>query len=255
MQRCFSSATCLIDTFMRHRPMAEESSILQDMQLADGERVRPYGILTLHKPANIRDNRILSPILNTFIQISKRMPILFPVHPEMFEWFQDKYLSDYPVDHFICNPEPWDGRMRLRLIPQLGYVDFIRLMSEARVVFTDSGGIQDETTMLGVPCITLEDTTERPITLKQGTNVLAGSNPEKIIREFNRARRKRNTVNRSPRYWDGKAANRIIKVLFDDFCSSRSIAAPDSGVEGDRQERSHSAAARSSHPGRFSSRL
>jgi UDP-N-acetylglucosamine 2-epimerase len=141
------------------------------------------------------------------------------------------------------------------LIPQLGYVDFIRLMSEARVVFTDSGGIQDETTMLGVPCITLEDTTERPITLKQGTNVLAGSNPEKIIREFNRARRKRNTVNRSPRYWDGKAANRIIKVLFDDFCSSRSIAAPDSGVEGDRQERSHSAAARSSHPGRFSSRL
>jgi UDP-N-acetylglucosamine 2-epimerase (non-hydrolysing) len=112
--KVFFVGNVLIDTFMRHRPMAEESSILQDMQLADGERVRPYGILTLHKPANIRDNRILSPILNTFIQISKRMPILFPAHPEMFEWLQDKYLSDYLVDHFICNPEPWDGRMRLR---------------------------------------------------------------------------------------------------------------------------------------------
>ena len=81
--------------------MARNRRLLQDMQLADGERVRPYGILTLHKPANIRDNRILSPILNTFIQISKRMPILFPVHPEMFELsFRIKYLSDVSCRSF-----------------------------------------------------------------------------------------------------------------------------------------------------------
>ncbi len=96
-------------------------------------------------------------------------------------------------------------------------------MSEARVVLTDSGGIQEETTILGVPCITLRDRTERPVTLEHGTNVLAGSNPEKIIGAFNRVSRDEPSSNRSPRYWDGNAAKRIIKALVDDFCAERSL--------------------------------
>ena len=94
-------------------------------------------------------------------------------------------------------------------------------MSEARVVLTDSGGIQEETTILGVPCITLRDSTERPVTLEHGTNVLVGSSPERIIREFNRLSVSgQKQLNGSPRYWDGNAAKRIIRVLVDDFCLS-----------------------------------
>jgi UDP-N-acetylglucosamine 2-epimerase (non-hydrolysing) len=104
------------------------------------------------------------------------------------------------------------------LVPPLGYFDFLRLMSEARVVLTDSGGIQEETTILGVPCITLRDSTERPVTLEHGTNVLVGSDPEKIIREFDRVNCNERKSDRSPRFWDGNAAKRIIKVLVDDFC-------------------------------------
>jgi len=198
---------------------------LQDLQLADGAGVKPYAILTLHKPANIDDRRVLSQLFDASLDISKRMPVIFPAHPQTFKRIQDEDLSDYFVDHFVRKPERWDARVRIRLIPQLGYLDFLRLMSEARVVLTDSGGIQDETTILGVPCITLQDRTERIGTLEQGTNVLAGSNPEKIISEFKRAyRNRRRRSNQSPpRYWDGKAANRVIKVLLDDFCPGRSL--------------------------------
>jgi UDP-N-acetylglucosamine 2-epimerase (non-hydrolysing) len=96
-------------------------------------------------------------------------------------------------------------------------------MSEAKVVLTDSGGVQEETTILGVPCITLRDSTERPVTLEHGTNVLVGSNPEKIIREFDRVYCNERKLDQSPRFWDGNAAKRIIKVLVDDFFPQRSL--------------------------------
>ena len=222
--RVFFVGNVLIDTLLRHHSRARESIILQDLQLADGAGVKPYAILTLHRAANIDDRRVLSQLLDASLEISKRMPVIFPAHPQTFKRIQDKDLSDYFVDHFVQKPERWDARVRIRLVPQLGYLDFLRLMSEARVVLTDSAGIQDETTMLGVPCITLQDRTERTVTLEQGTNVLAGANPEKIISEFKRVYRNRRRSNQSPpRYWDGKAANRVIKVLLDDFCPGRSL--------------------------------
>jgi UDP-N-acetylglucosamine 2-epimerase (non-hydrolysing) len=189
-------------------------------------------------------------LLDAFLDISKRMPVIFPAHPQTLKRIQDEDLTDYFVDHFVQDPEPWDARVRIRLVPQLGYLDFLRLMSEARVVLTDSGGIQDETTMLGVPCITLRDSTERPVTLERGTNVLAGSNPEKIISEFNRAYDTRRKATRSPRYWDGNAAKRIIQVLLDDFCSEQSVVAPGCGLESGSKERSQSSTAHRPHAGR-----
>jgi UDP-N-acetylglucosamine 2-epimerase (non-hydrolysing) len=110
------------------------------------------------------------------------------------------------------------------LVPPLGYLDFLRLMSEAKIVFTDSGGIQEETTILGVPCITLRDSTERPVTLEHGTNVLVGANSEKIITEFGRLCRNEQQSHRSPRYWDGHAAKRIINLLVDEFLPDQSSA-------------------------------
>ena len=101
-------------------------------------------------------------------------------------------------------------------------LDFLHLMSNATVVLTDSGGVQEETTILGVPCITLRDRTERPVTFEYGANVLVGSNPERILREFNGVFRRGEKLNPSPRYWDGNAAKRIIKVLLDDFSQERS---------------------------------
>jgi UDP-N-acetylglucosamine 2-epimerase (non-hydrolysing) len=243
----FFVGNVLIDTLLRHRSKSKESTILQDLQLVNGAGVKPYAILTVHRPENINDRGVLSQMLDALLEISKRMPVIFPAHPETLKRIQDDALSDYFVDHFVQDPEPWDERVRIRLIPQLGYFDFIRLMSEARVVLTDSGGLQDETTMLGVPCITLRERTERPVTVEQGTNVLAGSNPEKIISEFNRASRNRRKSNRSPRYWDGNAAKRIIKVLLDELSPERSLGVPGWGLEPGSQERSQGSTAHRPH--------
>lgn len=234
----FFVGNVLIDTLLRHRSKAQESTIIQDLQLIDGAGVKPYAILTVQRPENINHRGVLSQMLDAFLEISKRMPVIFPAHPQALKRIQEEDLGDYFVDHFVQDPEPWDERVRIRLIPQLGYLDFLRLMSEARVVLTDSGGIQDETTMLGVPCITVRDKTERLVTLEQGTNVLAGSNPEKIISEFNRAYRNRRKANRSPRYWDGNAAKRIIKVLLDDLSPEQSLVPPGWELESGSEERS-----------------
>jgi UDP-N-acetylglucosamine 2-epimerase (non-hydrolysing) len=131
-------------------------------------------------------------------------------------------LGDYFVDHCLEGPDPWDSRVRIRLVPPLGYLDFLRLMSHARVVLTDSGGVQEETTILGVPCITLRDNTERPVTIKYGTNVLVGANPEKIILEFNRVLQGQRSTSAPPQFWDGNAARRIVQILTGEQGSNRS---------------------------------
>jgi UDP-N-acetylglucosamine 2-epimerase (non-hydrolysing) len=234
--RIFFVGNVMIDTLLRHRSKAQESTILQDLQLKDGREVKPYAILTLHRPANVDDKRIFCQMLDAFLEISKRMPVIFPAHPRTLKQIQDEDLGDYFVDHFVQGPEPWDSRVRIRLVPPLGYLDFLRLMSEAKVVLTDSGGVQEETTILGVPCITLRECTERPVTLVHGKNVLVGSNPEKIITEFNRLYHDEQKAMRSPRYWDGHAAKRIIKVLVDDFCPERSSVTAGWDLASDSEE-------------------
>jgi UDP-N-acetylglucosamine 2-epimerase (non-hydrolysing) len=221
--RIFFVGNVMIDTLLRHRGKAQESTILQDLQLADGGVVKPYAVLTLHRPSNVDDKRLFSQMLDAFLDISKRMPVIFPAHPRTLKRIQDDDLGDYFVDHFVQGPEPWDSRVRIRLVPPLGYLDFLSLMSEAKVVLTDSGGVQEETTILGVPCITLRDNTERPVTVERGTNVLVGSNPERIVTEFNRLYSGDRRSPLSPRHWDGDAAKRIIKVLMDAFYPRRSV--------------------------------
>jgi UDP-N-acetylglucosamine 2-epimerase (non-hydrolysing) len=228
--RIFFVGNVMIDTLIRHRSKAQESTILQDLQLVNCGEVKPYGILTLHRPANVDDKHVLSTMLDAFLDISERMPVIFPAHPRTLKQIQDKDLGDYFVDHFVQRSEPCGSRVRIRLVPPLGYIDFLRLMSKARVVLTDSGGIQEETTILGVPCITLRDNTERPVTVEHGTNVLVGSTPAKIITEFDRLSRKEQQSDRSPPYWDGNAAKRIIKVLVDEFLPVESSVAEESRV-------------------------
>jgi UDP-N-acetylglucosamine 2-epimerase (non-hydrolysing) len=215
--RVFFVGNVMIDTLLRHRATAEESTILQDLQLKDGCAVKPYAVLTLHRPANVDDRQVFSKMLDAFVDVSRRMSVIFSAHPRTVKRIQDEGLGGYFVDHFAQGPDAHDSRPRIRLVPPLGYLDFLRLMSQARVVLTDSGGIQEETTILGVPCITLRDSTERPVTIEHGTNVLVGSNPERIITEFERVCRNGEKPKTPPRFWDGNAATRIIEVLIKDF--------------------------------------
>ncbi len=220
-KKIFFVGNVMIDTLLRHRSKAGESRILNDLQLTGLSGIKSYAILTLHRPCNVDDLRVFSGMLDAFLEISKVMPVIFPAHPRAVKRIQEADLGDYFVDHFVQGPEPWDSRVRIRLVPPLGYLDFLQLMLKAQVVLTDSGGIQEETTILGVPCITLRDNTERPVTVEQGTNVLVGSSPENIVREFNKVIRRKQELSCSPRYWDGNAATRIVKILADDFFADR----------------------------------
>ena len=220
----------MIDTLLRYRAKANESTILNDLQLHESGQVKSYAILTLHRPANVDDAQTFSAMLESFLDVSRHMPIIFPAHPRTLKQIQEADLGDYFVDHFLDGPEPWDSRVRIRLVPPLGYLDFLHLMSNAKVVLTDSGGIQEETTILGVPCITLRENTERPVTLLHGTNVLVGADPEKIIREFSRVLHDGRKAATPPYFWDGSAAKRIVQILVDERTPARlSSAVPRSG--------------------------
>ena len=226
-EKIYFVGNVMIDTLLRYRSKPRESTILKDLQLFDKDQAKPYAILTLHRPANVDDPEKLIKILDAFLQISRDMPLIFPAHPRTLKQIQEADLGDYFVDHFIDWPERWDSRVRIRLLPPLGYIDFLELMSLAQVVLTDSGGIQEETTILGVPCITLRDNTERPVTLTHGTNVLVGSDCKKIIEEFTRVVRGQREIPSAPQLWDGHAARRIIRILVEE---ERKSAGP-SGAE------------------------
>jgi UDP-N-acetylglucosamine 2-epimerase (non-hydrolysing) len=220
-KKVFFVGNLMVDTLLRYRSKAKESSILHDLQLVGGNTVKPYAIVTLHRPSNVDDAAVFSNMLEAFLEISKITPIIFPACPRALNRIQEADLGDFFVDHFIQGPERWDSRVRIRLVPPLGYLDFLHLMSHAQIVLTDSGGIQEETTILGVPCITLRNNTERPVTVDQGTNVLVGSNPERIVDEFNEVCRLDRRPPKSPRYWDGNTAKRIVKILANDFFADR----------------------------------
>lgn len=204
----------MIDTLLRHQSKAAESTILNDLHLNDGGEAKPYALLTLHRPANVDDPGVFTKMLDVFLEISKTLPIIFPVHPRTLKRIQDADLGDYFVDHFMEGPDRWDSRVRIRLVPPLGYLDFLQLMGRAKMVLTDSGGVQEETTILGIPCLTLRQSTERPVTVTNGTNVLVGSDPELIQKAFSKlSKNDKRSVRRIPQYWDGQAARRIVGVL------------------------------------------
>ena len=158
--------------------------------------------MTLHRPSNVDDPGSLRALLSTLDEIACRLPLVFPVHPRTRAKMQ---ASGQTLD-----PTRW------RLVDPLGYLDFLKLMSAARVVLTDSGGIQEETTVLGVPCVTLRENTERPVTIDEGTNRLAGTTREGILAAFEDAVG-HDQSRRAPRLWDGHAAERIAAVLGEFF--------------------------------------
>jgi UDP-N-acetylglucosamine 2-epimerase (non-hydrolysing) len=215
----------MIDSLLHHREKAEESTILTRLALARGTSdVRPYGVLTLHRPSTVDDPKKLMEVIEAVIEVSRDLPIVFPVHPRTRSRITACGLQKQFGSESLCKDNGIGESNGIIVVQPLGYLDFLRLTSCARVVLTDSGGIQEETTILGVPCVTLRDCTERPVTLTQGTNVLAGVSKGTIVeRTQMQLQRGRRANSVQPPLWDGKAATRIVDVLVknDDFGSCR----------------------------------
>ncbi len=193
-ERVFFVGNVMIDTLLVCRARSEESRILEHLGLPD----RGYAVLTLHRPANVDDPLVFDGLLTAVNRLQRELPIVFPVHPRTRKALNGRLQGSMP---------------HLLLTDPLGYLDFLKLVAHSRLVLTDSGGLQEETTALGVPCLTLRTNTERPVTVEQGTNVLVGLDPNCIIERGLQALATPPGRNRTPELWDGRAALRIIDIL------------------------------------------
>jgi UDP-N-acetylglucosamine 2-epimerase (non-hydrolysing) len=187
----------MIDTLLHQHERARSLEVPR----RHGLRPQGYAVLTLHRPSNVDDDASFEKLFVALAEIGREMPIVFPVHPRT-----RSAVSRSPI------AESMVSRGTLRLLDPMGYVEFLGLVADSRLVLTDSGGIQEETTVLGVPCLTLRDTTERPVTVAEGTNRLVGTDPDRILRGWDEVKHdSRPRV--VPRFWDGGAAGRIVDVL------------------------------------------
>jgi UDP-N-acetylglucosamine 2-epimerase (non-hydrolysing) len=183
----------MIDTLLTHRERARQTGAVASRGLAAGG----YALVTLHRPSNVDDPRFFDPLLDAIAQISRALPVVFPVHPRT-RGALDRWAAAHGGLPATIRPEP-----------PVGYLEFLHLMSEARLVMTDSGGVQEETTVLGVPCFTLRENTERPVTVEVGTNTMVGQDPSALLAAVGEALAGRPRKGAIPEGWDGRAAERI----------------------------------------------
>jgi UDP-N-acetylglucosamine 2-epimerase (non-hydrolysing) len=188
----------MIDTLFRYRERARGSDVLDRLQLSGGG----YAVLTLHRPSNVDDEGTLGMLLSAIARIQAEIPVVFPVHPR----------TRRRLEALAGVLPPMPG---LRLVDPMPYLDFLQLMGEARCVLTDSGGIQEETTALRIPCLTLRHNTERPITVTRGTNRIVGTDPAAIYESWRQVADGQWASGELPALWDGKAAGRIVRVLLE----------------------------------------
>ncbi len=190
----------MIDTLVRLLPQAEARwPTLQQTLLTGALANKHFGVVTLHRPSNVDELAQLGQIIEALEHIAHSIPLLFPVHPRTRQRLHDQHR---PLTH----PD-------LHLIAPLGYLDFLALQRHATLVITDSGGIQEETTYLGVPCLTLRENTERPVTITMGSNILVGRNPERLLDETARILDGGSPTVQRPPLWDGQAGERIAEVI------------------------------------------
>lgn len=198
----------MIDSLRRFRDVARESSALRDFGfVSDSGGVRPFALLTLHRPSNVDDAATFAPLLGVLAEIGMEIPILFPAHPRTQARIESFGLAGKVRTGWAT------AESGVLMCPPVGYLEFLHLESEAAFVLTDSGGIQEETTALGVPCLTLRENTERPITVYEGTNTLVGNDPGRILAEARKILAGKGKKGRIPALWDGKAAERIAAIL------------------------------------------
>lgn len=226
--RVFLVGNVMIDTLKRALKRIDSAALpaVQHTSAGQGQDSKPrYAVLTLHRQGLVDDPVLLGEIWKVLEEIGRRIPIVFPVHPRTQQRLRS--LGFEPSD---AKGET-GGANGIHVIPPLGYLEFLSLQKQAAFVMTDSGGVQEETTALGVPCLTLRENTERPFTVTDGTNRIVGFDPDQIRLEVARVLKGEARQGRANNLWDGRAAERIVKILREHFKSSR---------EGDR---SHAATA------------
>jgi UDP-N-acetylglucosamine 2-epimerase (non-hydrolysing) len=191
----------MIDTLMTHREQAQKLGTARRLGLES----KKYVVLTLHRPSNVDSPEQLRRLFEVLGKLNQELPVVFPAHPRTTKAIE-QHLGGFKPDLHMTGP--------------LGYLDFLSLMTDAQMVLTDSGGIQEETTALGVPCLTLRDSTERPVTVSEGTNTIVGTDPSEIEKAIEKLRAFPVTKQRQPALWDGNAAARIVDILEKDLGNS-----------------------------------
>jgi len=188
----------MIDTLLKNREKAELTRVLEEFGLDP----RGYAVATLHRPANVDDPAALAGLVEVLDAVQSDMPLVFPIHPRT-------------RDHLCAGGlmARVGAMANLRLLDPIGYLEFLKLMANARIVLTDSGGIQEETTILKIPCLTLRENTERPVTCQMGSNRVVGVKPDGIIRAYREAMQNEGRASSVPPLWDGRAAERIVDIL------------------------------------------
>jgi UDP-N-acetylglucosamine 2-epimerase (non-hydrolysing) len=200
--KIFFVGNTMIDTLQRHRQRAAALGMPQHMGLQPGE----YALITLHRPSNVDDPDVFGGILDTLHAVQRCLPVLFPLHPRTASRLEEFGL----LESLAAAPD-------LHCLEPQGYLAFLDLMMHARLVLTDSGGVQEETTILGVPCLTLRENTERPVTVLEGTNMLVGTDPQRILEAVDAVLAGEGKHGGIPELWDGRAAERIVAVLREEL--------------------------------------
>jgi len=203
--KVFLVGNVMIDSLEASRRSWQRSTIHAQLGLED----QAYGIVTLHRPATVDNPQLLRGVIEALGQVATQLPLIFPVHPRTRKHLTEMQTLAHPL---------WFGEGKLPArgiccLEPLGYLDFMALVAKARVALTDSGGLQEETTALGIPCVTLRDNTERPVTITHGTNQLVGTSPAKILVAASQILEKSVHDFSSPPFWDGHAAERIVNIL------------------------------------------
>lgn len=212
-EKIYFVGNVMIDTLQQHLPKARNSQIHKRFDLP-----QKYGVVTLHRPSNVDSPELLARLLRTLADISTSTPLVFPIHPRTLSRVEDFGLTDllnwsrYP-DAAKQSQQDAPPLSQVYVIPPLGYLDFLHLVEKAVLVVTDSGGIQEETTYLGVPCVTLRDNTERPVTVTIGSNYLIGTEPSEILNIAHTIINGGAKMATVPELWDGHAGSRIIDII------------------------------------------
>lgn len=204
-EKIFMVGSVMIDVLIDQMHEAERSGILERLNVAPQQ----YALLTLHRPGNVDKKEGIERILGSLAMIEKRIPVVFSVHSRT-----QNRIEEFGLKSALA------GLKNVTVCDRLGYLDFLRLMQEAKMVLTDSGGIQEETTVLGVPCLTLGHNTERPVTVVEGSNLLIGTDPAKIMEAVGDILQGRGKKGKIPMFWDGRAARRIVEILYQK-CAKR----------------------------------